>query len=129
MRILRILPYLDARIEQFEERISRLESKAERLTRVLDGLPRGTASTDIMLSYVARLEYLREQKAWLESIVYDVESELEDYICAKVTDEDAQKVIAFKYILGESFAQTAQYLGLSENRVYYLHGKWIKLLT
>lgn len=101
-----------------------MESRAQQLTKVLDGMPRGSVSKDIMLNYATQLIYLREQKEWLENILSDVEIELEDYICAKVPDEMAQKVIAFHYILGESFADSAKYLGISENRAYYLHAKW-----
>ena len=122
---MKVIPYLDGRIEQFEDRIARLESRAQQLTKVLDGLPHGSVSKDIMLNYATQIIYLREQKDWLENILYDVEAELEDYICAKVPDEMAQKVIAFHYILGESFADSAKYLGISESRAYYLHAKWI----
>ena len=57
-----------------------MESKAEQLTKVLDGLPRGSAAKDIMLNYTTQLIYLREQKDWLEEILIDVENELDEYL-------------------------------------------------
>lgn len=125
---MKVIPYLDRRLMVLEEKIKRLRSKAEQITKVLDGLPKSKFVQNIMLTYATRIIELEQELNQLEEILFDVENEFEDLICKKVEDSDAQKVLCYRYILGEDFISIAQYIGISLNRVFYLHRKYLKVL-
>lgn len=123
-----MIPYLDRRIGRIEEEIKRLRQKAQQVTRVLDGMPKSKLVHSMMLNYAAKILELERDMNQLEDILIEVENEFEDLVCRKIEDEDGQKVLCFRYILGEEFLQIAQHIGISLNRVFYLHRKYLKIL-
>lgn len=93
-------------IESIDERIARLRSQAERLSRPLTGMPGGGSAGDALAVYAARLDELERQRA---DRVIALEEQLqvcEDWIDALPGQQ--AKVMRLRYIVGLSWRQVAK---------------------
>ena len=116
------------RRERFlEEELQSLRSDAERVTACFSGMPGSGAKADRLPRAVERMEKARQQlEKQLQTCVacrYEVVQAV-----AAVTNPAGQEVLRRRYILGQSYPEIADAMGLVERRVYQLHRSGLQML-
>lgn len=110
-----------------EGELESLRSDATRVTACISGMPGGGADVDRLPRAVERLDAAREKLAkQLENSVA-CRCEITQAIAA-VSEPAGQEVLRRRYILGESYPQIADAMGLVERRVYQLHRSGVQKL-
>lgn len=107
---LRQYRYLLREIKLLEEDLLELDTKTQRLTTQLTGMPRGSAGTDRLTDIIARKielrEIISERAAWL----HQERVELERYV-SRVPDSLLRQILALRYFRGLSWTAVGLALG------------------
>ena len=106
-------------IETIKERIDRLRSQAERMSRPLSLAPGGGQADDALAVYAARLDELERQ---LAEKVIKLEEQLqacEDWICTLPAQQ--AKVMRLRYIEGLRWRQVARRAHYSRQHCTKIH--------
>ena len=113
---------VDSKIEQ----VLRLRELATRATSTLDDVPRsGGGGTSKLESAIVAL-YMKQAKLGDEienllSIWTAVASAI-----SEITDDEARLILEYRYLAFEPWRVIASKMGLSLNRVYFIHRKTLK---
>lgn len=109
------------RQRMLEDELRQLRSDAERVTACLSGMPgRGGPNPDRLPRAVERIDETRKK----------VEAQIEDSMDARekvlrcvmaVRDDVQREVLHRHYIVGQSWTEVAQEMGVVQRRVYQLH--------
>jgi RNA polymerase sigma factor (sigma-70 family) len=94
-----------SQIESLDERIARLRSQAERLSRPLTGLP-GIDAGDFLAEYAAKLDELELERVGQVITLEEQLQTCEDWIATLPTRQ--AKVMRLRYIDGLPWKQVAQ---------------------
>lgn len=92
-------------IESLDERIARLRSQAERLSRPLTGMPSGDAG-DHLAEYAAKLDKLERQRAGQVIALEEQLQACDDWITTLPAQQ--AKVMRLRYISGLPWRQVAK---------------------
>lgn len=111
-----------------EEELEMLRSDAERMTARLGALPGGGPDAGRLPRAVERLDEARKR---LESQLESCFSDRWEINCAigQVENPLAQEVLRRRYILGQSYADIADAMGVVPRRVYQLHHDGVETLA
>lgn len=117
------------RQELLAEELARLRSDAERMTAVLHGMPgRGAPDPDHLPKAIERVtaaqEALEEQIAACLQCRAAVAAAV-----GGIAHPQRQEVLRRRYLLGQTFAEIADAMGLVERRVFQLHAQALDALT
>lgn len=103
-----------------EGELEMLRSAAERVTACLTGMPGAGPDPDRLPRAVERIE--ETQKKLEEQIEDCVECRFAvTHVIAAVKAPDVQEVLRRRYILGQSYADIADAMGVVLRRVYQIH--------
>lgn len=103
-----------------EGELEMLRSAAERVTACLTGMPGAGPDADRLPRAVERIE--ETQKKLEEQIEDCVECRFAvTHVIAGVKAPDVQEVLRRRYILGQSYADIADAMGVVLRRVYQIH--------
>ncbi|MEL7609506.1 MAG: hypothetical protein AAGU74_08355 [Bacillota bacterium] len=114
-------------IESLDERIARLRSQAERLSRPLSFAPGGGSADDQLAVYAARLDELERQRA---DQVIALEEQLqvcEDWIGTLPAQQ--AKVMRLRYVDGLRWRQVARKSGYTVGHCRNIHCAVIKKVS
>lgn len=118
---------LKHKVQQAEERYLKLKAQCEYSASQVTGQPR-VANRNSRQARLAELIDSKKEFDALQDIYFDVEWEFENILWRELDDEEMVKVMAYRYILGEKFLSIAQYMQISEAKVYSLHRQAIEIL-
>lgn len=111
-------------IEQIEKEIEQLRSRAEKVTSLITGMPRGGKSE----GFAPAADRIMELQKMLERQVneavnlrFKIEKEIES-----ITDLWERTILKYRYINGYSFESIAELMNLSDRWVRIIHGQAIK---
>lgn len=116
-------------------RIKRIEAEIEEIRSMkmhtsqndINGMPRGSSGKGDLSGYIAALEE-KEDKLYTEGVKQvEIYKEIHSRI-NKLEDEDERDVLFYRYIKGMNWWNVAKNIGLSERRIYEIHGKALKNL-
>lgn len=105
----------------------KLKAQCEYTASQVTGQPR-VMNRNSRQARLAELIDSKKEFDALQDIYFDVEWEFENILWRELDDEEMVKVMAYRYILGEKFLAIAQYMQISETKVYNLHRQAIEIL-
>ncbi|MEY8285365.1 DUF1492 domain-containing protein [Lachnospiraceae bacterium 50-23] len=117
-------------------RIKRIEAEIEEIRSMKmhpsqkgnDGMPRGSSGQADLSGYIAEIKE-KEDKLYAEGVKQvEIYKEIHNRI-DQMENEDERDVLFYRYIKGMNWWDVAQNIGLSERRVYEIHGKALKNLN
>ena len=102
--------YLNREIEQDEQRLRELQSKATKATQIISGMPRGGGEQQKIEKFVADIIDLKAIIAAKQQQCIYEQSRLERYI-ADIPDSLTRQIFALRFINGLNWVQIAVSIG------------------
>ena len=113
-------------LEATQERLERLQSSAERVTTIIDGLPSGAKGRSFIEDMLVRmLSEMERAEAALEELKR-MHEEFERELERKVKPMRTRMLMRMRYLDGLSWRQIGRILSVSSSRVYQMHRQAIE---
>ena len=111
-----------------EDEIQALRSDAVRVTTCMTGMPgRGAPNVDRLPQAVERIEKAQKRLAQQLDACMEMRMRVTDSIMA-LGDAAQQEVLRRRYVMGQSYHEIAQSMGVVQRRVYQLHTAGVERL-
>lgn len=110
--------------ESIEYQIQKLQSQINKVTTIVNDMPRGGKSTD-KSELICKLIDLQEQYKTEYSTAAEKLKTIETAI-AKLSDPQEQAVLRYKYILGLNENKICQKMHYEKSRIYQIHRSALK---
>ena len=110
--------------ESIEYQIQKLQSQINKVTAIVNDMPRGGKSTD-KSELICKLIDLQEQYKTEYSTAAEKLKTIETAI-AKLSDPQEQAVLRYKYILGLNENKICQRMHYEKSRIYQIHRSSLK---
>lgn len=117
------------KIKRIEAEIEEIRSmKMHPSQKDINGMPRGASGQGDLSGYIAELQE-KEECLYTEGVKQvEIYKEIHNRI-NQLENEDERDVLFYRYIKGMNWWDVAQNIGLSERRVYEIHGKALNNLN
>lgn len=116
-----VMKNLNTRINQLEEKISRLEELADSVNHELDGLPKENFVTSRVERLATSIVDCRNELSTLKTIQITCRIELCEWLNDEILDDDVCRVMVYRYAFLKTFEEIAQELHYSPSTVFRLH--------
>ena len=113
--------------ESIEYQIQKLQSQINKVTAIVNDMPRGGKSTD-KSELICKLIDLQEQYKTEYSTAAEKLKTIETAI-AKLSDPQEQAVLRYKYILGLNENKICQRMHYERSRIYQIHNSALKKIA
>jgi DNA-directed RNA polymerase specialized sigma subunit len=115
--------YLEKLIDRYYTELAEVRSRAEKMTRVITGMPRATPMPDHIGAIVAKMERIKQRIAACVARQEAIENAVE------TLPEREQHLIRERYLRGKSWDDIAKAMNYSHKHLHRIHSAALQMLA